>query len=439
MGKFRLNYLLVVLCIVRATLTIYPQFDVALIPSVPVIDNLSIKLNDVVVVGIWVLITGFCGFSIAGLYGILGLKSFRDLFFDIFYSRENQCLGLLGRSMVVLAVLLTGASASYIPRLIYFIYVEWTSGFDPLVQTLQMYPALLMVVQTLYQGTFLLRAYSKPSSLMDIAKTNMDNCKVQLEANTALNLTLLLHCICITAVIEICVIEKDIVLQLAVGEMVYRLWAVFAFLYLRWKIEQCSDTTDEQPEEAPTRADVTNVEDCTSSTVTSSSKAPLEKDSTESTGPVNEDEVEPASVKTPLEISSTKDPNSHDEIDKSTTSVYNDIASVRIIVQATEDEDCEQNYSKLVMQSLCKEVEQFFESGHDQYLNLSTPQLCSEEPSRGTCTVVVPKTPNKSGQVFKSGHDQDLNLVTPQQCSEEAPSRDARAFVVARPPNLTKS
>ena len=437
MGKFRLNYLLVVLCIARATLTIYSQFDVALIPSVPVIDNLSIKLNDVVVVGIWVLITGFCGFSIAGLYGILGLKSFRDLFFDIFYSRENQCLGLLGRSMVVLAVLLTGASASYIPRLIYFIYVEWTSGFDPLVQTLQMYPALLMVVQTLYQGTFLLRAYSKPSSLMDIAKTNMDNCKAQLEANTALNLTLLLHCICISAVIEICVIEKDIVLQLAVGEMVYRLWAVVAFLYLKWKIEQCSDTSDEQPEEAPTVADVTNIEDRTVH-MTSSSKAPLENDSTESTGPVNEDEVEPASVNTPLETSSTKDPNGHDEIDKSTASVYSDIASVRIIVQATEDEDCEQNYSKLVMQSLCKEVQQFFESGHDQDLNLVTPQQCSEEePSRDACAFVVPKTPNKSGQVFESGHDQYLNLATPQLCSE-APSRDTCTFVVPKTPNLAK-
>ena len=207
MVKFFLNYLLVVLCTARATLTVHPQYDIALIPKVNVITRVSVSLNDVVVVGIWGLITVFCGLSIAGLYGVLELKSFCDLFFGIFYDKGNQHLGLRGRSMAVLAVLLTGTSASYIPRLVHFIYVEWASRFDPLVQTLQMYPALLMVVQTLYQGTFLLRAYARPSSLRTIAKTHPKDCKAQLEANTMLNFTLLLHCICIAAVIEICVSE----------------------------------------------------------------------------------------------------------------------------------------------------------------------------------------------------------------------------------------
>ena len=281
-----------------------------------------------------------------------------------------------------MSVLLTGASATYIPRLIYFIYVEWTAGFDPLVQTLQMYPALLMVVQMLYQGTFLLRAYARPSSLRTIAKTHPKDCKLQLEANAVLNCTLLLHCICITAVIESCIIEKNIVFQLAVGEMVYRLWAAVAFLHLRWKIEEHCDETDEQSEETSMKAVILSVGDHTHSTVTSSSRAFLENDSTESTGSVCENEVDSSPSNTSMETLSTEDHIGHD-IDETVAPVDDDIAPTKNIVQAT---DYEQNYFKVIMQ-------QFFKSAHDQDLDLVSPQQCTdEEPSRGRCTVVIPKT-----------------------------------------------
>ena len=334
------------------------------------------KLNDLVVMAIWFLITILCALSIWGQHGVLGPTSFRNNFFDI------RRLGLSSWLLVGSDVLLTGASATYIPRLVYFIYTEWTSGFNPLVRTLQVCPALLMVIQTVYQGTFLLRAHAKPSSLRTIGSDRMNKCKEQLDNSTTLNVTLLLHCACITALVEHHNIEKDIVLQLAVGETLYRLWAIFAFWHLRRKVGEYSTETDEKPEE--TSENESDQGEMYSS-VTSSSTVPAESDVDDATGSICK-AIDLLPVKTPSETLSSKDPNGQDVHETATP-------AKSVISQAT---DYDYDYSKMVVRSLslCKEVQQFFESRstQDQNCNLVSPEQSVDKPSHDTSALVVPET-----------------------------------------------
>ena len=360
----------------RFVLTVYPQYDIDLIPHITVLIDkyLSMKLNDPVVVIIWILITVLCALSIWGQHGVLGLTSFRNNFFDI------RHLALSSWLLVGLDVLLTGASATYIPRLVYFIYTEWTSGFNLLVQILQVCPALLMVIQTVYQGTFLLRAHAKPSSLRTIGNDDrMNECKM-LNNSMRLNGTLLLHCACITALVEHHNIEKDIVLQLAIGETLYRLWAIFAFWHLRRKVGEYSTETNERPEET---SENESDQGETYSGGPSGSMVPAEKYSNPATGPIY---IHLPPLKPPSKSSSAKDPNSQD-IDETAT------ATDSVIAQATEDEDYD--YSKMVVRSFCKELQQlqFFgsRSAQDHNFDLVSPVQCVNTPSHDTSALVVPK------------------------------------------------
>ena len=379
-----------VLCIVRVFLTVNPLYDINLIPHATVLEYLSIKLNDLVVLAIWILITVLCAASIRRQHGVLGLKSFQKNSFDI------QCLGKSSWLSVGLDVLLTGVSATYIPRLVYFIYTQWTTGFNPFVQTLQTCPALLMVIQTAYQGTFLVRAHAKPSSLSIVSSDVRKNeCKM-LDSSVRFNLTLLLHCVCITFLVERSNIDKDIVLQLAAGETLYRLWAIFAFWRLRQKVGQYSTKTDQQAEETPENE---SDQDETCSSGTSGLMAPVENDSNEATGSICEDKIvlDFPPEKRSSETWSTKDPNSRDIADSETTALR--VADSTVIAQATEGEDIE--YSKLVVRSLCKEVQHFFDSQQffesqkclqpAQNDNLVSPEPCVDNPTRDTSELVVPK------------------------------------------------
>ena len=239
--QFRLYYLLTLLCVLRAWLTVQrlPAFDANVIPVLQ--SYLFIKLNDIVVVAIWVLFPILCLRSILGLYRSLGmnLSSFRQLFF-IVTGDANPQLSLL-RPMPILAILLTGASVTYIPRLAFFIYGQWTTEYTFLVQSLQIYPAMLRTVQTFYQGMYLLLAYTKSSLLKESTKENLRNCKEQLEAHIMLNVTLVFHCVCICAVTGNSSIDSNgIVFNLAMGEILYRCWATIAFSNLRKKLDESS-------------------------------------------------------------------------------------------------------------------------------------------------------------------------------------------------------
>ena len=162
------------------------------------------------------------------------MTSLHRLFFMAFFTDKVNLL----RLVPILTILLTGASAMYIPRLVWFIYTQWTYELAYLVQTLQIYPALLMVVQTLYQGIFLLQAYGNPHFIEDVAQKNLHGCKKMLTDHIMLNVTLLVHCVCIGTVVEMLDFEqKRLIRSLAVGEVVYRLFAVVAFVYLKKKVE----------------------------------------------------------------------------------------------------------------------------------------------------------------------------------------------------------
>ena len=238
--QFRLYYLLTLLCVLRAWLTVQrsPAFDANIIP---VLQNyLFIKLNDIVVVAIWVLFPLLCLRSILGLYYSLGMNrnSFRQLFFIAAGDVSPQALL---KPMPILAILLTGASATYIPRLAFFIYDQWTAEYTFLVQSLQIYPAMLRTIQTFYQGMYLLLAYTKSSILKVATKENLRDCKEQLEAHIMLNMTLVFHCVCICAVTGSSSTESNgIVFNLAMGEILYRSWASVAFSNLRKKLEESS-------------------------------------------------------------------------------------------------------------------------------------------------------------------------------------------------------
>ena len=373
--------ILMVLCIVRVFLTVNPVYDIDLIPHATVLEYLSIKINDLVVLAIWILITVQCAVSIWRQHSVLGSKSFQKNSFDI------RRLGKSSWLSVGLDVLLTGVSATYIPRLVYFIYMQWTTGFNPIVQTLQLCPALMMVIQTAYQGTFLLRAHTKPSSLSTVSNdVRMNEYKV-LDNSMRLNGTLLLHCACITILVECFNIDKDIVLQLAAGETLYRLWAIFAFWHLKRKVGQCSTETDQQAEETPGNE---SDQDETCSSVTSGLIAPVENDRDHATGSICEDKItlDFPPEKPPSETWSAKDPIAE------TTALC--VADSTVIAQATEGEDIE--YSKLVVRSLCKEVQHFFDS--QQFFesqkclepdNLVSPEPCVDNPTRVTSELVVPK------------------------------------------------
>ena len=363
--------LLALLCQVRARITVHPEYDFELVPNISFIhEYLSIKLNDIVVLAIWFLVPSLCGKSILGQYRVQGVPSFPDIFFG-----NDVCLL---RPMPILALLLTAASASYVPRLVYFIYREWTVGFNPLVQTLQVYPALMMLLQTVYQGTFLLRVYAKPSSLKTIAKHNMEECKTQLEANIMLNTTLLLHCMSMTVVM----VNSDIVFQLIVGEILYRFWAVFAFVYLRHSLEKiCMKTlTINHSKDGGVHSGEAS---CLTATP--------ENSSTESTESEYKEELDTPPADIPSKTLSTEDPNNQG-IDDTTASVNTDAAPPKSTVQpeAVEEEKHDPMCTEMVLRSTGKERQQSIRTESTDNQTLVSPHQCTDKPTYDSSKPVVP-------------------------------------------------
>ena len=251
--QFRFYYLLTLLCVLRAWLTVQPSYDPNIFPVLQ--KYFFIKLNDTVVVAIWVLFPVLCLRSIMGLYRLLGrtLMPFQQLFCILSGEANHQLL----RPMLILAILLTGASVTYTPRLASFIYNQWTAAFTFLVQSLQIYPLVLRMIQTLYQGMTLLLMYSNPSLLKVSVKENIGECKEQLESHIMLNITLLLHCVCICAVKGIG--SNDIIVNLAVGEILYRFWPAIAFSSLRRRVEvACTANTTDNTQTCITSSSVTH-------------------------------------------------------------------------------------------------------------------------------------------------------------------------------------
>lgn len=206
--------LLGIFCVLRTAITVFPELNVYLLSY----GYLHIMLNDIVILFIWLLVSFICAKSILGQYGVLKIVSFRQLFIDAFHGNN------IGNSLIKSACvfILTALSISYVLRMVYFIYEQWSTKLSPLLQALQMYPAFLMCFQTLYQGSCLLKYLLHP----DINDSCRRDHRQQFLDHIWLNFAFILHSICIFIVIHLCVIEPKIVLELVTGEVVYRLFAI---------------------------------------------------------------------------------------------------------------------------------------------------------------------------------------------------------------------
>lgn len=232
-----LYFLLIVLCVTRSQLTITAAklyiIPYSILPDV-VQNHIRVKLNDIVTVAIYILVPLLCGRSIASQHEFLKLTSSRGFSFNAFFTDELKLM----KPIPVVIFLLTSGSGGYMLRLVCFIYDEWTNEFIPLVQTLQLLPALLIICQTLYQGYFLLLAFGNRDFLRTIVRPDHDTCLKQFWDHVLLNITLILHCASILAIVGFKYVDQhDLIIDLAVGEIMYRLFTVGALLYLIVKVE----------------------------------------------------------------------------------------------------------------------------------------------------------------------------------------------------------
>ena len=223
--KFRSAcYVLAMLCVLQVLLTVRPQYDIELHSLASAFQYPSVKLTDLVEAGIWICITVLCAVSMKRQCSVLGPTSFRNIFFDI---RRLDAVSWL---FIISDILFSGLLvAAYIQRRI---YMEWTSGINSLVLTLKMYPALLTIIHTVQQGTFILRAHANPSSLRIIGNDRMNHYLMQLDDDAILNLLLLFYAF-VPALKDS---DKGLTYQLAISEIWYHLWAFCAFLHLKHRV-----------------------------------------------------------------------------------------------------------------------------------------------------------------------------------------------------------
>lgn len=220
----------------RAVITIFPAINIHLEPRfLNELVHLKIKLIDVVVLVIWLLVSYISAKSILGQYGVLEVKSFRRLFYDVFFGRDMGIASLKAAVVIVL----TAVSVGYIGRMVYFIYEQWSDELSPLLQCLQLYPALLMALQTLYQGTYLLKCHLNPRLMQDtVIQQHFEKSKQQLMDLICLNFSFILHCFCIFIVIYICTTEPKRLLEVMTGEVVYRVFAIVMFYKMLKQVER---------------------------------------------------------------------------------------------------------------------------------------------------------------------------------------------------------
>lgn len=147
--------------------------------------------------------------------------------------------------MSALVLALTAVSINYVLRMVYFIYDQWSIELSPLLQAMQMYPALLMGFQTLYQGSYMLKClvYSPDKDTFDKRHQMQQQ---QLLDHIWLNFTFILHSFCIFIVIYFCTVEPSIRWEMVTGEVAYRLFAVFIFRRLLQKLEEFGKVDENQ-------------------------------------------------------------------------------------------------------------------------------------------------------------------------------------------------
>lgn len=216
---------LVIFCVARVVITINPELNIDLEPHL--LNEylyLCIKLNDLIVLTVWALVSYI---STKSICGVLQMGSFRRLFFN------GGDVGVVSVKSAVVCFL-TAVSVGYIINMVYFIYKQWSEELNPLLQQLQMFPALLMGFQSLCQGLYLLVSQDATFQYHEKSKQLMDH--------ICLNFSFILHSLCITIVVRESAVESKILLKLVIGEVVYRIYAMMTFYKLKQLGEQNKNT-----------------------------------------------------------------------------------------------------------------------------------------------------------------------------------------------------
>ena len=181
------------------------------------LDNyLHIKLNDVIVLLVWGLVSWICGKSTFDQFRAIKIGSFGRWF-------NTRDSGLL----LVLIVMLSASSINYVYHMVNFISEQWSSELSPLLQCLQIYPALLMAVQSPSQALYFIQSY--------VCQSGRDSMKKrQVSEHIRLNATLILHSLCIYIVIQMCTTQPKILWEMVTGEVAYRAFSAYLF----WRLLQ---------------------------------------------------------------------------------------------------------------------------------------------------------------------------------------------------------
>jgi len=171
-----------------------------------------------------ILLPILCVQSFLSQLRVKSKDEFRVLLYDSLFGSESH---IFKRCVPILTILLTPFSLWYIWTIIDYIYTHWTVELATILHALQLYPAVLMFLQSLFQGFYLLWMFALPS----FRATHMEKPSFQRDVREYiyLNIVFTVHCICLTLIAR-----KDIpgLHHLAIGEIAYRLLAIFSLLSL---------------------------------------------------------------------------------------------------------------------------------------------------------------------------------------------------------------
>ena len=233
-----------ILSVLRLLISLYPDSDVVVIPYV-LRDILHVKLNDIVVISLWLLLPILCARTfLSQLRAKSKDMEFRVLFNESLFGSESH---IFKSCVPILTILLTPFSLWYIWTIVCYIYAHWTVEFTIMLHALQLYPAVFMFLQSLFQGCYLLWMYALPT----FGKTHKKKPSFQndLREYIYLNIVLIIHCVCLTVIAHK---DDPSLYHLAIGEVFYRLLAVFSLLYLL-----CQATANSTLPSAPSANDPT--------------------------------------------------------------------------------------------------------------------------------------------------------------------------------------
>ena len=177
------------------------------------------------VISLWILLPILCARSfLSQLRAKSKDMEFRVLFHDSLFGSESH---IFKSCVPILTILLTPLSLWYIWTIVAYIYTHWIVEFPIILHALQFYPAVFMFLQSLFQGYYLLWMFALPT----FRATHMEKLSFQRDVREYiyLNIVFTVHCICLTVIAH-----KDIpgLHHLAIGEIAYRLLAIFLLLSL---------------------------------------------------------------------------------------------------------------------------------------------------------------------------------------------------------------